>query len=134
MIKTLYPKLAWQNIRKNRNTFVPFAITGIIMVAMYYMLHAIKMQSDDTLFMGARTMRVILGFGLTVVAILAVIVLFYTDKFLIKQRSKEFGLYSLLGMDKKHIAKVVMYELLIIGSITIRITILCQTISVEKTL
>lgn len=119
MIKTLYPKLAWQNIRKNRNTFVPFAITGIIMVAMYYMLHAIKMQSDDTLFMGARTMRVILGFGLTVVAILAVIVLFYTDKFLIKQRSKEFGLYSLLGMDKKHIAKVVMYELLIIGSITI---------------
>lgn len=119
MINMLYPKLAWQNIRNNKNTFVPFALSGIIMIAMFYMLYAIKMQADDSLFKGATTMRIVLGFGLYIVGILAVIVLFYTDRFLIKQRVKEFGLYSLLGMEKFHIAKVVFYELLIIGGISI---------------
>lgn len=115
MTKMLYPKLALQNIRKNKNTFVPFALASTIMIAMFYMLYAIKMQANDNLFKGALTMRIVLGFGLYVVGILAVIVLFYTDRFLIKQRVKEFGLYSLLGMEKFHIAKVVLFELLIIG-------------------
>ncbi|MDO5128080.1 MAG: ABC transporter permease [Eubacteriales bacterium] len=121
MSKFMYPKLAFQNIRKNKTSFFPFALAGIFMVAMFYMLHTISIQADDRLFMGARTMRKVLSFGLYVVGFLSVIVLFYTDRFLIKQRAKEFGLYSLLGMEKKHIAKVVKWELIYVGGAIITI-------------
>lgn len=123
MSKFMYPKLAFQNIRKNKTSFFPFALAGIFMVAMFYMLHTISIQADERLFMGARTMRLVLRFGLYVVGFLSVIVLFYTDRFLIKQRAKEFGLYSLLGMEKKHIAKVVKWELIYVGGAIIAIGI-----------
>ena len=111
MNKGLYRKLALNNIKKNMNTFLPFSLSGIAMTAMFYMLYSIRVQADENSFFGARTMREILGFGIVVCGIFAVFVLFYTNSFLMKRRSKEFGLYSILGMEKKHIAKVVFWEI-----------------------
>lgn len=115
MSKGLYIRLAWQNIRKNKNTFLPFLLSGIMMTAMFYMLHSIWRQSDDTLFFGATTMKKVLIIGVVVAGIFSVCVLFYTNSFLMKQRTREFGLYSLLGMEKKHIGKVVFWEMALVG-------------------
>lgn len=115
MSKGLYIRLAWQNVKKNKNTFLPFLFSGIVMTAMFYMLHSIWKQSNETLFFGATTMKKVLVIGVVVAGVFSVCVLFYTNSFLMKQRTREFGLYSLLGMEKKHIAKVVFWEMALVG-------------------
>lgn len=119
MTKGLYRKLAFRNILKNKNTFLPFTIAASAIIAMFYMLYSISAQVNESLFAGAGTMRIILNFGVAVCGIFSVFVLIYTNGFLIKRRSREFGLYSVLGMEKKHISKVVFWEILIIAAICI---------------
>ena len=116
MNRGMYRKLALQNIKNNKNTFLPFSVSCIAMIGMFYMLHSIQMQADDNLFYGAHTMQMILSFGTIVCGIFSLFVVFYTNSFLMKRRSKEFGLYSILGMEKKHIAKVVFWEIAMVGS------------------
>lgn len=116
MSKGLYIRLAWQNIRKNKNTFLPFLFSGIVMTAMFYMLHSIWKQCDETLFYGATTMQKVLVIGVVAAGLFSVCVLFYTNSFLMKQRTGEFGLYSLLGMEKKHIGRVVSWEMALVGA------------------
>lgn len=115
MNRGMYIRLARRNIGKNKNIFLPFLLSCIMMTAMYYMLHSIWLQTNETMFMGANTMKHVLKIGVSVAGIFSVCVLFYTDKFLMKQRAGEFGLYSLLGMEKRHIAKVVFWEMTLIG-------------------
>lgn len=124
MNRGMYRKLALNNIRKNKNTFVPFSLSCIAMIAMFYMLHSIQLQADDNLFFGARTMRTILGFGTIICGVFSLFVVFYTNSFLMKRRSKEFGLYSILGMEKKHISRVVFWEIAVVGAVSIIIGLL----------
>ena len=114
MKRGLYFKLAFTNIRKNRNAFFPFLLSAIVMVAMFYMLLSIAGQSDG-LYYGAEYMSQILGFGVWVAGIISVIIIFYTNSFLMKQRTRELGLYNVLGMEKKHIAKVITWEITIVA-------------------
>lgn len=116
MNRGMYRKLALNNIRKNKNTFVPFSLSCVAMIAMFYMLRSIQLQADDNLFFGARTMRTILGFGAVVCGVFSLFVVFYTNSFLMKRRSKEFGLYSILGMEKRHISRVVFWEIAVVGA------------------
>ena len=114
MKRGLYFKLAFTNIRKNKNAFFPFLLSAIAMVAMFYMLLSIESQSDG-LYYGAEYMSEILGFGVWVAGIISVIIIFYTNSFLMKQRTKELGLYNVLGMEKRHIAKVITWEIAIVA-------------------
>ncbi len=114
MKRGLYLKLAFTNIRKNKNAFFPFLLSAIAMVAMFYMLLAIELQSDG-LYYGASYMSQILGFGVWVAGLISVIIIFYTNSFLMKQRTRELGLYNVLGMEKKHIAKVITWEIAIVA-------------------
>ncbi len=124
MNRGMYRKLALNNIRKNKNTFFPFSLSCIAMIAMFYMLHSIQLQADDNLFFGAGTMRTILGFGTIICGVFSLFVVFYTNSFLMKRRSKEFGLYSILGMEKKHISRVVFWEIAVVGAASIIIGLL----------
>ncbi len=124
MNRGMYRRLALNNIRKNKNTFFPFSLSCIAMIAMFYMLHSIQMQADDNLFFGAGTMRTILGFGTIICGVFSLFVVFYTNSFLMKRRSKEFGLYSILGMEKKHISRVVFWEIAVVGAGSIIIGLL----------
>lgn len=124
MNRGMYRRLALNNIRKNKNTFFPFSLSCIAMIAMFYMLHSIQMQADDNLFFGAGTMRTILGFGTIICGVFSLFVVFYTNSFLMKRRSKEFGLYSILGMEKKHISRVVFWEIAVVGAASIIIGLL----------
>lgn len=115
MIKNLYRKLALQNMKSNRSTFGPFALCSTIMVAMFYMLSNIAEQSEKHNFYGGSSIRTVLSFGSVVCAIFSLFVILYTNSFLMKRRAKELGLYSMLGMEKKHIAKVLFWEISITG-------------------
>lgn len=114
MKRGLYFKLAFTNIRKNKNAFFPFLLSAVAMVAMFYMLLSIEGQSEG-LYYGAEYMSEILGFGVWVAGIISVIIIFYTNSFLMKQRTKELGLYNVLGMEKRHIAKVITWEIAIVA-------------------
>ena len=98
---------------------MPFSISAIAIIAMFYMLYSIQAQVDDSVFSGADTMGIILNFGVVICGIFSVFVLVYTNNFLIKRRSREFGLYSVLGMEKKHISKIVFWEIIMIAFVCI---------------
>lgn len=116
MNKNLYFNLAKNNIKKNKSTFLPFTLSAVVMIAMFYIIVAIEdAVKKDPVFYGARTMDMILGFGIIVCGIFGAAVIFYTNSFLMKQRGKELGLYSILGMEKRHIRKVIFWETCVIG-------------------
>lgn len=107
---SFYPKLAAGNLKRAHKTFVPYLLTCIGTVMMYYMLHSISVSPGIQNMPGAGDVRSILGLGTFVIALFAVIFLFYTNSFLIKRRKKEFGLYQVLGMEKRHLALMLLYE------------------------
>ncbi|WP_322170432.1 ABC transporter permease [Acutalibacter caecimuris] len=108
----LYPRLAWQNLRKNYRVTVPYLLSGSGIIMMYYMICALTVGAENSEFYGARTAASALGFGIIVIAIFGAIFLFYTNSFLMKRRKKELGLYNILGMEKRHIAGVILSETL----------------------
>ena len=109
----LYPKLAWQNLRKNYRVTVPYLLSGAGMVMLYYIIYSLAIGCGQSEFYGARSTASMMVFGIYVVAVLAAIFLFYTNSFVIKRRKKELGLYNILGMEKRHIAGVILTETLI---------------------
>ena len=115
MNKRFYPRLALDNIRKNRRTYLPYALTCTGTIAMFYIIYALSQNSGIENIIGSSTIQVVLSLGNFVVGLFAVIFLFYTNSFLIKRRKKEFGLYNILGMEKRHIAKVIGYETLFLS-------------------
>ncbi len=116
----IYPRLALTNIRKNARNYVPYILTCIFAIAMYYMLHSLSMNKkiEETVFGGA-TMMYILEFGCHILAIFSFIFLFYTNSFLMKNRRKEFGLFNILGMEKRHIARVNFYESVFVAAVSL---------------
>src|SRR5574344_2172415 len=101
MKKNFFPKLAFTNLKKNTKTVVPFTLTCILTIIMFYMMNALASNSGlDNMPAGAQTMKMVLSLGTIIIGIFAVIFLFYTYSFLMKRRKKEFGLYNILGMNK----------------------------------
>lgn len=119
MSGSMYFRLAADNIKKNAKNYVPFIITSVITAAMFYIINSLAGNEKLVNLSGGDAIKTVLNLGKGVTAIFAVIFLFYTNSFLMKRRKKEFGLWSILGMEKKHIAKVVLIETLYIVLITL---------------
>lgn len=106
----LYPKLAWQGIRKNAETYL---LMGILMVGVSYIMNYLTRPAlMGALSMGGTTLMV-LQMGKIVISVFSVIFLYYCNSFLIRRRMKEFGLYNILGMGKGNIARVMLWETLL---------------------
>lgn len=110
MNKGMYTKLAITNIKNNRQFYFPYLLTGIITVAMFYIMCALESNPGIQSMPGAKKLGLILRLGIGVIGIFAVIFLFYTNSFIIKRRKKELGIYNILGMEKRHIAKILSKE------------------------
>ena len=109
----LYPKLAWQGIRKNVETYLPYLLMGILMVGVSYIMNYLTRPAlMGALSMGGTTLMV-LQMGKIVISVFSVIFLYYCNSFLIRRRMKEFGLYNILGMGKGNIARVMLWETLL---------------------
>lgn len=113
-MNNLYVRLAAQNIKKHRRSYVPFMLAGVFVAAVSYILNSLSNNTE----LGP-TSQMMFTLGSTVVMLFAVIFLFYTNSFLMKQRKKELGLYNVLGMNKGHIARVIGLETLFTALIVI---------------
>lgn len=119
MKKGFYPKLAWDGIRKNKRVYIPYILTSIGMVMMYYI---VRFLTDSTVIQqmpGGATIREIMMMGSWVIALFAALFLFYSNSFLMRRRKKEFGMYNILGMGKWNIGKILFWDSAIITAISL---------------
>lgn len=114
MSSSIYSKLAITNIKNNRKTYFPYILTAILTVGMYYIMDALAMNTNIV----DASVKTILFYAVGVVGIFAVIFLFYTNSFLIKRRKRELGVYNILGMGKRHIAKMLGIETVLTAGIS----------------
>ena len=105
-----YPKLAWGNIVRNRQFYVPYLLTLGGTAAAFYIIGALAGARDLPVMNRYIYLSMFMTFGLFVIAIFAVIFLGYTNSFLMKRRRKELGLYNVLGMGKRNIARMLGME------------------------
>lgn len=105
-----YPKLAWDNMRKNKRLYGPCLLTGAVMVMMCYILSFLANSPLLNGMKGGGVLGDLLPFGVNVIAIFSAIFLFYSNSFLMRQRTREFGLYNILGMDKWNLSRVMFWE------------------------
>lgn len=110
MSKGFYLKLALQNIKKNAKIYVPYLLMSIFITAMYYIIYSLSVNKGLEKTMGGSSLRQLLGTGCWIVGFFSLVFLFYINSFLMKRRKKEFGLYSILGMEKRHLGRVVFWE------------------------
>lgn len=104
----LYRKLARTNIKKNTRTYLPYIAACIMTVAMFYNMYFLAGNSATK----SGSLKSMLEMGKWLVGIFSFFFLFYTNSFLVRRRKKEFGLYNILGLEKRHIAKVMLWETL----------------------
>ena len=114
MFNKLYVKMAADNVRKNRKIYLPFLISSICTIMMTYIVLALSTNNGLSTIPGGNNFQTILSMGYVVLIFFSAIFLFYINSFMIKNRKKEFGIYNILGMDKKHIMKVLSYETLFV--------------------
>ena len=115
MNKKIYARLAVTNIKNNRKTYVPYILASALTVMMYFIMDGLAMNDS----IGEGRLAVVLECASVVIMVFAVIFLFYTNSFLIKRRKKEIGIYNILGMGKRHIAKMLMLETIIVAGISL---------------
>ena len=115
-----YSKFALNNLVKNKRFIVPYVLSAIFTIMSFYILSSLAFGDNlNKLPNGIEATKQVLSFGIIVIAIFSTIFLFYTYSFLVKRRVKEFGLYSVLGMTKKQIAKILVLETIFIAVTTI---------------
>ena len=116
--KTLYARLAWTGMRKNRRLYLPYLLSCAGMVLMFYILMGLSGSEVLGHMSGGTSSAIILRLGTVVIAVFALIFLFYTHSFLIRRREREFGLYNVLGMGKGNIARILLWETVITYGLT----------------
>lgn len=109
-MKKIYSKLALTNMKNNKQLYLPYLLTGMISVVMFYTMGALYYNEGVKQIPGGEDLKMFLSLGEWVIGIFVTIFLFYTNSFIIKRRKKELGIYNILGMEKKHIAKVLFIE------------------------
>ena len=115
-----YSKFALNNLVKNKRFIVPYVLSAIFTIMSFYILSSLAFGDNlNKLPNGIEATKQVLSLGIIVIAIFSTIFLFYTYSFLVKRRVKEFGLYSVLGMTKKQIAKILVLETIFIAVTTI---------------
>ncbi|WP_099809186.1 ABC transporter permease [Streptococcus suis] len=112
-------RLALTNLKKNRRLYFPYALMTILSTAIAYIFASLAFHPDLGQVKGANGVIQVLGFGMIVVMLAVAIMVFYANSFVMKQRSKEFGVYSILGLEKKHLLLMTFLENLVFSVGTI---------------
>lgn len=114
-----YPRLALDGIRKNKRLYLPYMLICIGTIMMYYIIMFLQHSQALEYMPGSGTIGATLNLGGWVIAVFACIFLFYTNSFIIRRRKKEFGLYNMLGMGKRNIGRILIWETLFVYIITV---------------
>ena len=106
----LYLKLSLDGIFKNAKIYIPYILTGTLTVMMFYILLYLANSKSLASMPAATFLAMVLPMGIVVIALFSILFLFYTNSFLIKFRTREFGLYSILGMNKHNLSVLLLFE------------------------
>ncbi len=112
-------RLALTNLKKNRRLYFPYALMTTVSTAIAYIFTSLTFHPDLSKIRGADGINMVLGFGMIVVMLAVAIMILYANSFVMKQRSKEFGVYSILGLEKKHLLLMTFLENLVFAVGTI---------------
>ena len=112
-------KLAVSNLIKNRKLYYPFALAVLLAVTITYLFYSLTLNPNIGKIRGGETISMTLGLGMVIVTIASAIIVLYANRFVMKNRSKELGIYGMLGLEKRHLISMVFKELLIFGSLTL---------------
>ncbi|MEZ4628601.1 MAG: ABC transporter permease, partial [Eubacteriales bacterium] len=110
MRKFFYFKLALSNVRRNKLTYLPYLIATAVMSGVFLLISGLLFSKGLTNTPNGNTAKAIFGFGLVVYALFTFFFMLYINNFLIKRRKREFGLYGILGLDKRHVGRVLVWE------------------------
>lgn len=124
MNNLLYARLAKTNLSKNRQNILPYLLSCIGSVVMFFIMDTLAQGSGFDSMIGKDTILAVMGMGTYIIGLFAVIFLIYSNSFLAKRRKKEFGLFQILGMEKKHLAKILFFESLYLWAASLGIGIL----------
>ncbi len=119
MKRAFYLRLAWDGIRKNKKLYIPYILTCVCMTAMFYIVSFLSKEDSVQNISGGSEIQGILYLGSVVIGIFSLLILFYTNSFLIRRRKKEFGLYNILGMNKYNLSRVLIWESIIVYAISL---------------
>lgn len=117
MKTAFFPRLAWSGIRKNRKLYLPYLMSCVGMVMMYDIVHTLSCSPLLQEMKGGSNVAAVLSLGKFVIAVFSALFLFYTNAFLMRRRFREFGLYNILGLDKRGIRRVILWESLFVAAI-----------------
>lgn len=109
----IYPKLAANAIRSNRQLYIPYILMSSGIIAVFYIMASLSQSETIKACKGGHSLVEILRYSIYIIAFFALLFMFFTNSFVIKRRTKELGLYNILGMNKKNIAGVMIFETLI---------------------
>lgn len=114
-----FPRLALVNLARNRRYYGPYLLSGMGTAAMYYILRYLTVSDIVASVRGAGYLQSLMGLGCIVVAIFSAVLLLYANSFVMKRRQRELGLYHILGLEKRHIAHVMLWETLLCAAVVI---------------
>ena len=109
-----YPKLAADSIKKNKKLYLPYILTCCGISAMQYIMFYLSYYTENSGMTGGRIITTTLNYGIIIIVIFSIIFLNYSNSFLLRRRQKEFGIYNILGMSKKNITHIYLWENIII--------------------
>ena len=109
----LISSLAVSNLKKNRTLYIPFSIASITMMVITYILLALSTNKTILQSSGGSTVVMALGFGVVIMLLVSTLTMIYANGFVMKNRSKEFGLYSILGLGRSQIQLLQMVEMVL---------------------
>ena len=112
-------RLALSNLIKNRKLYYPYALATILTITITYIFTSLTLNPHLDNLTGADSIKAVLGMGLGIVALSSGIIVLYANSFIMKNRSKELGLYSVLGLEKRHLFSMILKETVILGFVTL---------------
>lgn len=112
-------KLAISNLIKNRKLYYPFALAVLLAVTISYLFYSLTFNPKIVEMRGGSSIQFTLQLGLIVVTLASAIIVLYANSFVMKNRSKELGIYGMLGLEKRHLIGMTFKELLIFGLVTV---------------
>ena len=123
MFKLIF-SMATSNLKKNHSLYLPYAMTTIMVTMILYITHALSAMPELATLRGGASMAQTLGFGVIVLQLVALLTILYANAFVTKNRSKEYGLYGILGLDRKNIQLLSFIELLLFSIVSVGLGVL----------
>ena len=124
----LYWRLASANLKRQKALYFPYAVATAVMSAMFFIILNIVLAKSISNMSFDGIMRAMLLFGIVVMGLFTFGYMFYLNSFLIKRRKKEFGLYGILGLEKRHVSRIIFFESVLLNAGSLGFGLLCGTV------